>query len=87
MVKSLRYWLQAVGLTFEPTNGKKEQKLTPIGEIISDNDPYIEEIGTLWILHYCLVNNKESIYLLSLPHDDSANNSRRTMVKAANQQS
>ena len=59
MIKSLRYWLQAVGLTFEPTNGKKEQKLTPIGEIISDNDPYIEEIGTLWILHYCLVNNKE----------------------------
>ncbi len=59
MVKSLRYWLQAVGLTSEPTNGKKEQKLTPLGEIISTNDPYMEEIGTLWLLHYSLAKNKD----------------------------
>ena len=31
MVKSLRYWLQAVGLTEEPKTGKKEQSLTKFG--------------------------------------------------------
>lgn len=59
MVKSLRYWLQAVGLTSEPTSGKRTQTLTPLGQIIADNDPYIEEIGTLWLLHYCLAKNKD----------------------------
>lgn len=58
MVKSLRYWLQAVGLTVEPTSGKKYQTLTPFGEIIYENDKYIEEIGTLWLLHYKLVANE-----------------------------
>lgn len=58
MVKSLRYWLQAVGLTVEPTSGKKYQTLTPFGEIIYENDKYIEEIGTLWLLHYKLAANE-----------------------------
>lgn len=58
MVKSLRYWLQAVGLTAEPTQGKKYQTLTPFGEIVYENDRYIEEIGTLWLLHYKLSTNE-----------------------------
>lgn len=58
MVKSLRYWLQAVGLTSEPTSGKKYQTLTRFGEIIYENDRYIEEIGTLWFLHYKLATNE-----------------------------
>lgn len=58
MVKSLRYWLQAVGLTAEPTQGKKYQTLTPFGEIVYENDRYIEEIGTLWFLHYKLATNE-----------------------------
>ncbi|MBS3974003.1 MAG: DUF4007 family protein [Actinobacteria bacterium] len=58
MVKSLRYWLQAVGLTAEPSQGKKYQTLTPFGEIIYENDRYIEEIGTLWLLHYKLATNE-----------------------------
>ena len=36
MVKSLRYWLQAVGLTKEPKTGKKNQSLTPFGNIVQD---------------------------------------------------
>lgn len=59
MVKSLRYWLQVVGLTTEPTSGKRTQTLTPLGQVISENDPYIEEIGTLWLLHYSLAKNKD----------------------------
>ena len=57
MVKSLRYWLQTVGLTTEPTYGKKEQKLTEYGEVVKKYDPYIEEMGTLWLLHYNLAKN------------------------------
>lgn len=59
MVKSLRYWLQAVGLTAEPPQGKRYQTLTPFGEIVYENDRYIEEIGTLWFLHYNLATNKD----------------------------
>lgn len=58
MVKSLRYWLQAVGLTVEPDQGKKYQTLTPFGEVVYENDKYIEEIGTLWLLHYKLATNE-----------------------------
>ena len=32
MVKALRYWLQAVGLTKEATKGKRVQNLTPLGQ-------------------------------------------------------
>lgn len=61
MVKSLRYWLQAVQLTNEEkTNGRKRtQKLTELGEIIYNNDRYFDEIGTLWALHYQLANNRK----------------------------
>lgn len=57
MVKSLRYWLQAVGLTSEPSSGKRTQTFTELGEIIFKYDPYIEEMGTLWLLHYKLATN------------------------------
>ena len=34
MVKALRYWLQAVGLTEEPTSGKRTQSFTALGESV-----------------------------------------------------
>jgi hypothetical protein len=57
MVKALRYWLVAVGLTKEGkgATGRFEQRLTQLGKNIYDNDPYFEELGTLWLLHYQLV--------------------------------
>ena len=60
MVKSLRYWLQVVGLTTEirgEKNGKREQIITELGKVIDENDPYLEELGTLWLLHYNLAKN------------------------------
>lgn len=63
MVKSLRYWLQASGLTEEVKvdGNKREQSLTPeLGEIIFKNDPYFEDIFSLWIVHYMLVTNMEN---------------------------
>lgn len=59
MVRSLRYWLQAVRLTGEPNSGVKNQTLTQLGQIIWDNDTYIEEMGSLWLLHYQLATNEE----------------------------
>ncbi|GHU74351.1 hypothetical protein FACS1894188_02310 [Clostridia bacterium] len=56
MVKSLRYWLQAVGLTKEKP--KEGQEVTDFGRIVWNNDKYMEEIGTLWLLHYRLATNQ-----------------------------
>lgn len=59
MVKALRYWLQAVGLTEEPNHGKRSQTFTPFGAIVFSNDRYIEELGTLFLLQYRLSSNRE----------------------------
>ncbi|NFH80186.1 DUF4007 family protein [Clostridium botulinum] len=63
MVKSLRYWLQACGLTKEVKvkGNKREQFLTQeLGQIIFENDPYFEDIFSLWLVHYMLVSNMEN---------------------------
>lgn len=54
MVKALRYWLQAVGLTEEPSRGRRMQQFTRLGEIIYQHDTYIEELGTLCLLQYSM---------------------------------
>jgi len=59
MVKSLRYWLPTVGLSEIPKN-KGTQHLSDFGKIVYANDPYIEEHGTLWLLHYNLVKNPDA---------------------------
>lgn len=57
MVKGLRYWLQATKLTEERKSGQHVQALTEFGKIIYENDPYFEELGTLWLIHYALASN------------------------------
>lgn len=59
MVKALRYWLQTVGLTEEPNKGKRTQSFTDLGKLIYKHDTYIEELGTLYLLQYCLASQKE----------------------------
>lgn len=59
MVKALRYWLQAVGLTEEPATGRRVQRFTSLGNSIFNNDRYIEESGTLYLLQYRLACNCE----------------------------
>lgn len=60
MVKALRYWLQAVGLTEEPKKGKRSQTLTDLGQLVFENDRYIEELGTLYLLQYKLASNSDN---------------------------
>lgn len=58
MVASIRFWLKAFGLTNE------SDSLQDIAFKIFDSrkgyDPYCEDIGTIWLLHYFLVTNKRS---------------------------
>lgn len=60
MVTSIRYWMQAFGLI------DNKGLLTQFAKMILDDkgfDPYLERIGSVWLLHYNLVKtNYASIY-------------------------
>lgn len=45
-------WLSIMGLR-DNTN----HELTPIGKLLTENDPDAENIGTQWILHYLLCSD------------------------------
>ena len=60
MVKALRYWLQAVGLTSEPNSGKRNQSFTDFGKLVYHYDKYMEELGTLYLMQYKLASNRDS---------------------------
>ena len=63
MVKSIRYWLRATGLTKEraPAGRVREQILTKqFGEVIDQYDRYFDDVFTLFLLHYNIVKNVES---------------------------
>lgn len=62
MVASIRYWMKCFGLT-------KDNALTDIAQYIFDtekgNDPFIEDLGTLWLLHFLLIyTNEATLYNL-----------------------
>jgi len=72
MVASIRYWVKAFGLI------DNEQKLTKIADLILDDngyDPHIENIGTLWLLHYQLNISKTSS-ITSLFFNEFTNDNR-----------
>lgn len=67
MVNAVRYWLRCFGLTDE------QDTLQPIATIIFDDtegfDPYCEDKGTVWLLHYLLVTTRRaSIYPIVFNH-------------------
>ena len=57
MVDSIRYWLKATNLI--ELNEKKGFLLTDTAQKILEKDPYFELDGTLFLIHYLLVTNKE----------------------------
>lgn len=61
MVSSIRYWVKSFGLV-----DTESESLKPIADkIFSENgwDPFLEDEGTLWLLHYWLVTEEfASIY-------------------------
>lgn len=57
MVASIRYWLQATGVATR--EGANALKVTPLGRIVfgKQGDPYLEDEGTIWLLHWLLATN------------------------------
>jgi hypothetical protein len=57
MVASIRFWLKAFGVFDE-----EKKEISEISKRIFDDkngwDPYLEDEGTLWLLHYHLVKNE-----------------------------
>jgi hypothetical protein len=63
MVNSISYWLKSFGLIDE--KGKPNELSQYIFGKKTGVDPYIENLGTIWLLHYKLIEtNKASIYNL-----------------------
>ena len=52
MVASIKFWLKAIGLL-------KDTGLVATSDYLFDNDngkdPYLEDVGTLWLLHFLLI--------------------------------
>ena len=52
--------MQTLGLVdYKKGSRNREHVLTPLGKLIYENDPYTEEIGTLWALHCNLASASE----------------------------
>lgn len=55
MVKSLRYWMKAFGLT-----NSLGTELSEMGKLIASYDPYLEKPFTLWMMHAYIAKNIEN---------------------------
>lgn len=57
MVSSIRFWMRAFMLT-------SKEELTPIAHYLFKDqggaDPFVEDLGTLWLLHFLLVTGGEA---------------------------
>lgn len=56
MAKAIRYWMRTAGLL---ENHKDGVYLTELGRLIYENDCYMEDRMTLWIIHSNIAANKE----------------------------
>ena len=63
MVRSIRHWALATRiLEEEPRTRGNQLKPTELGKLLfgaGGRDPYLEDINTLWLLHWNLVTNEE----------------------------
>lgn len=58
MVRALRFWMQAAGLAEERLEDRQRtQRLTKFGHTVWENDRYLEDETTLWLVHYHLVSS------------------------------
>lgn len=56
MVRAIRFWAQLAGIS-EPLADRRGYRVTPFGHAIFSPfgfDPYLEDTGTLWLLHWQL---------------------------------
>lgn len=57
MVKSIRYWMQAFNLIDE--SNKDGIRLNSFGQMVLENDLYLEDSFTLWLLHSRIAKNED----------------------------
>lgn len=50
MSKAIGWWLLATGLAYR-ANRSAPLELTHFGEVLTDRDPYMDHLGTLWLVH------------------------------------
>lgn len=60
MIRALRYWADVMGLTIE----RRDQRgliceETPLFNVLYENDIYLQDIGSLWLLHRELALNQD----------------------------
>ncbi len=61
MIKAMRYWAVVLGITIESkTSQGVIHNLSELGSLIAENDPYCQDVGTLWLMHRCLACDKEN---------------------------
>lgn len=60
MVRALRFWMQATGLAEERLEDRQRtQRHTSFGHLVWEHDRYLEDDGTLWLIHYHLVSSED----------------------------
>ncbi len=57
MAKAIRYWMRCSGFLNE--RKKTEITLTKLGELILKEDPYFEDIFSLWVVHCNIARNEQ----------------------------
>ena len=57
-VKSIRFWVHAIGLTEKLSSN--EEVRSKLAEKLLQYDPYLDKFPTKWILHYNLVTNENA---------------------------
>lgn len=57
MVASIRYWMRAFNIT---VNDKPQEIASYLFDNEIGKDPFIEDLGTLWLLHFLLVSSGEA---------------------------
>ena len=66
MINAMRYWSEAAMLTTSSTEGAElAQSATELGAFLLDEeggrDPYLENVGSIWLLHFLLNFNDEEL--------------------------
>jgi len=59
MIRSLNHWMQVLGLI-------KKSDLTELGRTLLEEDSYLENSDTLWLLHWNIVKSQERATLYNL---------------------
>src|SRR4030095_8889769 len=63
MVRAIRFWADATGVTSD--GGKGTYEVTPIGAKLlgkSGYDRFLEDVKTLWLLHWQIATNPEPLF-------------------------